>query len=455
MTTSSRTTSGLSDRASKTASRAFPASPTTSMSSSRVEQEPEARPDDRVVVDHQDPDHGSGTSATSVVPRRAPTRPSACRRAARPARACRAGRARRRGRVSGRSPCRRPRSPPSRLRRRRMRRMLTVSRAGVLDDVRERLLDDPVERRLDLAPGAARRRAPARGDLDPGRLGEGLRQALERGDEAEVVERLRPQLDRQAADVLERRDDELAQLVRDRARICSTVARAPRPSSGRAGSRSAPGRSRRGARARAAGARAPGRRPRGGARRARPGARGRRRSAARVANCSASRRSASPKRGSRAELVVRDDDADRLRPARAGGRRARSSRRAAASTSWSTSGSSRSESMRSLRRRSSTRPAFDEARGEHQPDDLARLLAGRRLDPQVSAGRQRDRDEPRADQLAQALRATRSSSRVSSSSASSASPTSFSDSSWLRPRASRTRRAARSRSRPPPAPRAA
>ena len=47
-------------------------------------------------------------------------------------------------------------------------------------------------------------------DSHPGLLGERLAQALERRDEAEVVERLRPQLDREPADVVQRLDDLLA-----------------------------------------------------------------------------------------------------------------------------------------------------------------------------------------------------------------------------------------------------
>ena len=53
---------------------------------------------------------------------------------------------------------------------------------------------------------------------DPGRLDEGLDEPLERRHEAEIVQRLRPQLDRQAANVLQRRHDELPQL-RQRRRL--------------------------------------------------------------------------------------------------------------------------------------------------------------------------------------------------------------------------------------------
>ena len=49
-------------------------------------------------------------------------------------------------------------------------------------------------------------------DSDVGRFGERLHESLERRDRPEVVERLRPQLDGQAADVLQRRHDELTQV---------------------------------------------------------------------------------------------------------------------------------------------------------------------------------------------------------------------------------------------------
>ena len=52
----------------------------------------------------------------------------------------------------------------------------------------------------------------------PGLLAERLGQPLERRHEAEVVEHLRPQLDREPAHVLQRRDDELAQRRDDLAR---------------------------------------------------------------------------------------------------------------------------------------------------------------------------------------------------------------------------------------------
>ena len=83
------------------------------------------------------------------------------------------------------------------------------ARLRVLDDVRQRLLHDPIERRLDVVREPV---ADAGLELDPHSrlLGEGLAQALERGDEPEVVQRLRAQLHREPADVVERLDDLLA-----------------------------------------------------------------------------------------------------------------------------------------------------------------------------------------------------------------------------------------------------
>src|SRR5262249_25672347 len=89
-----------------------------------------------------------------------------------------------------------------------------ASRLGVLDDVRQRLLDNAKEGGLDLAgqPLDLRRRFQL--DADSGRLLERLGETLERRHEAEVLEHLRPKLEREPTHVLERRDDALAQLGR-------------------------------------------------------------------------------------------------------------------------------------------------------------------------------------------------------------------------------------------------
>ena len=84
--------------------------------------------------------------------------------------------------------------------------MLNALRAGVLDDVRHRLLDDPVQRRLDRLgqPHVADPRLDV--NLDSA-LADRLGETLDRRNEPEVVERARAQLHREPAHVLERRDD--------------------------------------------------------------------------------------------------------------------------------------------------------------------------------------------------------------------------------------------------------
>ena len=62
----------------------------------------------------------------------------------------------------------------------------------VLDDVRQRLLDDAVERGLYLPWQSLRFEVVRERHVDPGLLCEGLGQPLERRDEPEVVERSRP-----------------------------------------------------------------------------------------------------------------------------------------------------------------------------------------------------------------------------------------------------------------------
>ena len=89
-----------------------------------------------------------------------------------------------------------------------------VCRTGVLDDIRERLLHDAVQRRLDIG----REPLLAEPDLDqhvePAFLADRLAEPANSGLEAEVVQRRRPQLDGEPAHVLERPHDEAAQLGR-------------------------------------------------------------------------------------------------------------------------------------------------------------------------------------------------------------------------------------------------
>ena len=164
MTTSIRITSGFSARAWKIASRALPASPTASRSSSRVEQEPQAGADDGVIVDDQDArrsrDRHLGDERRAGLLRSTRLEPAVEQRDAL-AHAHR-GRSRRRDIAPGRSPGRRPRSPPRPRRPSGSATMLTFRALRVLDDVRERLLHDAVERGLDLGRQALRRRAPTR-----------------------------------------------------------------------------------------------------------------------------------------------------------------------------------------------------------------------------------------------------------------------------------------------------
>ena len=87
-----------------------------------------------------------------------------------------------------------------------------VGSTGVLDHVRERLLHDPVQRGLNVG-GKTMRTEPGfdlHVELTP--LTHGLAEPAESGLEAEVVERGGTQLDGQPPDVLQRLDDEVAEL---------------------------------------------------------------------------------------------------------------------------------------------------------------------------------------------------------------------------------------------------
>ena len=116
----------------------------------------------------------------------------------------------------------------------------------VLDDVRQRLLHDAVERGFGLARQPLV--AEARLEIDPqaALLAERLCEPLHGRHQPEVVERGRPQLDREPPDVLQGRRRRARAPTRRRRALSS--ARPPaRSASGRAGSTSAPGPSRRGA----------------------------------------------------------------------------------------------------------------------------------------------------------------------------------------------------------------
>ena len=182
------------------------------MSGDRLEHPAQAAPDNGVVVDDQDADrglaHGRGTSATIVVP--APwldsifsLPPRSVEPLAHPEEAqafAGAGQVEAtsvvldHGRddvgLSGQDDADR-------------------ARLGVLDDVRQRLLDDSVERCFDMGRKAV---ADLRLEFDAhsGLRGEGVAQSLESRHEPEVVERLRPQLHRDAAHIVQRPNDLLA-----------------------------------------------------------------------------------------------------------------------------------------------------------------------------------------------------------------------------------------------------
>ena len=213
MTRSSRITSGDSARAWKTASRALPCLADRLDVRLGAEQKPKPAADDSVVVDDEDANaHGSGTSATIVVPER--SLDSISRRPSRSAS---------RSRIPSNP------TPPSRVvvvskpdPSSSITAATAVSRRATETLIRRALAclttfvsASWTTRKSAVSTSLGSRVLAERGvevDLDAGLLGERLRQPLERGDEAEVVEHLRTQLDREAADVLEREDDVLPQL---------------------------------------------------------------------------------------------------------------------------------------------------------------------------------------------------------------------------------------------------
>ncbi len=257
MTTSSRITSGFSDRASKIASRALPASPTTR---DRLRRRRAGCSPDRTTA-------WSSTISTRIVmcrhlddERRSQSRPRtrsrACRRGARGARACRGDRCRRR-RVPGvESRRRRPRSttatPVALARAGRCSRCCacaclttfvsdscTIRYSAVSTSARQSLLAEP-RLELDVDARSVRRtspsavRAPARGRS---RRAPSASSTASRRTSCSVVTTSSRRPARPS-----------------RARRCRACLRAP---SARAGSTSTPGRSRRAARVRAGAARAP------------------------------------------------------------------------------------------------------------------------------------------------------------------------------------------------------
>ena len=174
--------------------------------------------------------------------------------------------------------------------------------SGVLGDVRQSLLRDPVEGGLDL--GRKPRLVEVRLDVDrdPRVSAEGVREVARarararsrRAPSAAARRRAAGRTEGSPRSLLEARRRQLGR------RPSSWL---PRPASVRAGSTSAPGPSRRAARGRVAGARAPGPRPRGAERRGRRGRRGRPRPRRAPRRSLPIRRSSSVKRGSGPRLL--------------------------------------------------------------------------------------------------------------------------------------------------------
>ena len=121
-----------------------------------------------------------------------------------------------------------------------------------------------------------------------------------------------------------------------------------------------------------------------------------------AAKVSASRRSSSVNRGSAPRLLCAAITPIARSPDDQGHEEARAAFPCRRPASWSTSGSSRGESTRSLRRRSSTRPLFEPPQLEECADASSSARgAGGRLDAQVAlGGGQRDQDRFGVDQLA-------------------------------------------------------
>ena len=211
ITTSSSTTSGCARPRRAIASSRVAASPTTSKSSSLSSSRREPGADERVVVADQNADRSShapsilapsgratgfaarrgadfygaarqtGSSAMSVVP--APGDAlhleAAAEQADALAHADEAERAL--AHRAGSKPAPSSSITRTRRRRRRRRRRCSPSRAcGVLDDVRQRLLDDPVERGLVLRRRASTGERDVELDVEPAPLGDDGRQPLER-----------------------------------------------------------------------------------------------------------------------------------------------------------------------------------------------------------------------------------------------------------------------------------
>ena len=398
----------------------------------RFEHAAEARPHDGVVVDDQDADRHqvTGTSATTVVPPLDDDSTVSRPPSSATARACRPGRGRPSRVSSASKPCPSSSITAATLSRPRVSRTLTREAARVLDHVRQRLLDDPVERRLDRRRQAARRRASPRS-----RRGSPVCSVNVVGSRSSAGTSPKSSSAFGRSSTARRRtscsvvDDLLAQLIRRRPRLVGRLRLLDRLQAEQDRGQRLSGLVVQLARQALAlellridDARSASRATRW---------RGRRRRRHARANVSARRRSSSVNARVRALPVVRDHDPDRLASHDQRHVEARRSRRAVARTPGRPRG-----------RRSASRLArCAVARARAPLFERSAQLACRRSDSAVSpVGRLRSEGRPsltgsairtsRAPMSSRSRRATSWRSRGSSISPESAFPTSFNDSSW-------------------------
>ena len=372
---------------------------------------------------------------TAAVPRRRASCPAprpdstgAGRRAARRARASPRSRSRRCRPRARAKPCPSSSITAPRSALLRVRRMLTRLGARVLDDVRQRLLHDPVERGRDLVRKLARRRgARAKSTAMPVRRSSVSVSRSSAGTSPKSSSAFGRKLDRQAAHILQR-----VRPTSSRRRASATRDSSPRALLERAQAEQDRGERLPGLVVELACEPAPLDLLAATTRRSASRATRSERStatAAREANVSARRRSSSLKRASAAELVVRDEHADRAVADESGTQNTLRGRPAGASRSGRPRGRrARSRHVRSAALRAPA-PLFELAPAQR----LARATAppSHRRRPRNAARpgpREEHRDKAGVEQIAQP-RGDRSSSGSRSVSVASALPTSFSDSS--------------------------
>ena len=293
--------------------------------------------------------------------------------------------------------------------------MLTRPAPAVLDDVRERLLDDPVERRLDLARAAARRRAASRGrrarplcsrNVARSRSMAGTRPKSSSADGRSSTASRRTSC---SVETTSSRSDATASRASSVSAACSSGFR---PSRIDVSAWPVSSCSSRASRARSS-----------------SWASTTRRTASRLTRWREvdGDRGAGGERLGEPQVVVREarasDRACRARPRRRSPGRARSAARTSAECTpsrraacWSISGSSSTESTRSLRPRSSTRPAFEPLSSSSHPDDAVARSRPRLPRRAASSPSGSAISTSRASTSSRSRRATRASSGSSSSS---------------------------------------